>query len=44
VLARYDSAADVLAFARSKPIRSVRARRDHRRPDGWDLGGGGAPW
>lgn len=41
VLDRFDSTAELLAFARTKPIRSVRARR---RPDGWDLGANGAPW
>jgi 8-oxo-dGTP pyrophosphatase MutT (NUDIX family) len=44
VLATYQSTAELLAFARSKSVRSVRARRDHRLQDGWDLGGGGAPW
>lgn len=44
VLSHYRSTADVLAFARSKPIRSVKASRDHRQRDGWDLGTGGAPW
>ena len=44
VLSAYRSTADLLEYARSKPIRSVRARRDHRFRDGWDLGTGGAPW
>jgi 8-oxo-dGTP pyrophosphatase MutT (NUDIX family) len=44
VLDAYRSTADLLEFARSKPIRTVKARRDHRRADGWNLGGGGAPW
>lgn len=44
VLRHYASTADLLTFARSKPIRSVKARRDHRFRDGWDLGTGGAPW
>jgi 8-oxo-dGTP pyrophosphatase MutT (NUDIX family) len=37
----FGSAADLLAFARTKSIRTVRARRS---PEGWDLGGDGAPW
>lgn len=41
LLDRFDSTAELLAFARAKPIRTVRARR---RPDGWDLGGDGTPW
>jgi len=41
LLDTFDSTADLLAFARTKPIRTVRARRS---PDGWDLGGNGAPW
>jgi hypothetical protein len=41
LLDRFGSAADLLAFARAKPIRTVRARRG---PEGWDLGGDGAPW
>jgi 8-oxo-dGTP pyrophosphatase MutT (NUDIX family) len=41
LLATFGSAAELLAFARSKPIRTVRARR---LPDGWDLGDNGAPW
>lgn len=41
VLSAYRSTAELLAFARAKPIRSVRARRNR---EGWDLGGGGAPW
>lgn len=44
VLKNYASTADLLAFARTKRIRSVKARRDHRYRDGWDLGTGGAPW
>lgn len=44
VLKNYASTAELLAFARSKPIRSVKARRDHRFRDGWDLGTGGAAW
>jgi len=44
VLESYRSSADLLAFARTKPIRSVRARRDPGSPDGWDLGTNGAPW
>ena len=44
VLRHYASTADLLAFARSKPIRSVKARRDHRFREDWDLGAGGAPW
>jgi 8-oxo-dGTP pyrophosphatase MutT (NUDIX family) len=44
VLDTFQSAAELLAFARSKPIRSVRARRDPGHPGGWDLGAGGAPW
>jgi 8-oxo-dGTP pyrophosphatase MutT (NUDIX family) len=44
VLDAYRSTADLLTFARSKPIRSVRARRSLDSPDGWDLGAGGAPW
>lgn len=41
LLDTFASTADLLAFARSKSIRTVRARRDH---EGWDLGGGGATW
>jgi 8-oxo-dGTP pyrophosphatase MutT (NUDIX family) len=41
LLGTFLSTGDLLAFARAKPVRSVRARR---RPDGWDLGGDGAPW
>jgi 8-oxo-dGTP pyrophosphatase MutT (NUDIX family) len=41
LLDTFSSTADLLAFARAKPIRTVRARRS---PDGWDLGGNGAPW
>ncbi len=41
LLDRFTSTAELLAFARTKPIRTVRARR---RPDGWDLGDNGAPW
>ena len=44
VLKNYASTAELLAFARSKPIRSVKARRDHRFRDGWDLGTGGTAW
>ena len=44
VLKNFRTTADLLAFARSKPIRSVKARRDHRFRDGWDLGTDGAPW
>jgi len=44
VLSAYQSTAELLAYARSKPIRSVRARRDPNFRDGWDLGTGGAPW
>ena len=44
VLKNYASTADLIAFGRSKPIRRVKARRDHRYRDGWDLGTGGAPW
>jgi hypothetical protein len=44
LLSAYQSTAELLAFARSKQIRSVKARRDHRFRDGWDLGTGGAPW
>jgi 8-oxo-dGTP pyrophosphatase MutT (NUDIX family) len=41
LLDRFGSTAELLAFARTKPIRTVRARM---RPEGWDLGGNGAPW
>jgi 8-oxo-dGTP pyrophosphatase MutT (NUDIX family) len=41
LLDTFGSAADLLAFARTKSIRTVRARRS---PEGWDLGGDGAPW
>lgn len=44
VLSAYPSTAELLDFARTKPIRSVRARRDRNFRDGWDLGTGGAPW
>jgi 8-oxo-dGTP pyrophosphatase MutT (NUDIX family) len=44
VLTAYRSTAELLDFARSKQIRSVRARRDRGFGDGWDLGTGGAPW
>lgn len=44
VLGAYPTTAAAIAFARTKPIRSVRARHDRRFRDGWDLGGGGAPW
>jgi 8-oxo-dGTP pyrophosphatase MutT (NUDIX family) len=44
VLEAYKSSADLLAYARAKPIRSVHARRDPNSPDGWDRGGRGAPW
>jgi 8-oxo-dGTP pyrophosphatase MutT (NUDIX family) len=44
VLARYQSTAELLAFARTKAIRTVRARRNPASPDGWDRGSGGAPW
>ena len=41
LLDTFASAGDLLAFARTKPIRTVRARRNR---EGWDLGGDGAPW
>jgi 8-oxo-dGTP pyrophosphatase MutT (NUDIX family) len=41
ILATFGTVAELLGFARTKPIRTVRARRS---PDGWDLGGNGAPW
>jgi 8-oxo-dGTP pyrophosphatase MutT (NUDIX family) len=41
LLDTFGSTAELLAFARTKPIRTVRARRS---PEGWDLGGEGAPW
>jgi 8-oxo-dGTP pyrophosphatase MutT (NUDIX family) len=44
VLDTFQSAAELLACARSKPIRSVRARRDPGHLGGWDLGTGGTPW
>jgi hypothetical protein len=44
MLATFGSVAELLAFARAKPIRTVRAQRRPELPDGWDLGGNGAPW
>jgi 8-oxo-dGTP pyrophosphatase MutT (NUDIX family) len=41
LLGTFGSSAELLAFARAKRVRTVRARRG---PDGWDLGGDGAPW
>jgi len=41
LLDTFGSTAELLAFACAKPIRTVRARRS---PEGWDLGGEGAPW
>jgi 8-oxo-dGTP pyrophosphatase MutT (NUDIX family) len=41
LLDTFATASELLSFARSKPIRTVRARRS---PEGWDLGGAGAPW
>lgn len=41
VLAEYRSVAELLAFARSKPIRTVLSRRGRA---GWDLGENGGPW
>ncbi len=41
LLARFRTVADLLQFARTKPVRTVQARRNR---EGWDLGGNGAPW
>lgn len=41
VLAEYRSVADVLQFARTKPVRTVLSRRG---PAGWDLGEHGGLW
>jgi 8-oxo-dGTP pyrophosphatase MutT (NUDIX family) len=41
LLEAYRSVDELLAFARSKPVRTVLARRG---PGGWDLGVSGQPW
>jgi hypothetical protein len=41
VLAEYRSVSALLSFARSKPVRTVLARRG---PSGWNLGVDGEPW
>jgi 8-oxo-dGTP pyrophosphatase MutT (NUDIX family) len=41
VLEKYRSVAEVLQFARTKPVRTVLSRRGRA---GWDLGKSGGPW
>jgi hypothetical protein len=45
VLDRFQTTADLLAFARSKPIRTVKeGGRDFRKTAGWASSDGGIPW